>query len=75
MNKKIPCLLLAFFFIVPSFAAAQNVNTVKLDSLFNSLDKNNKAMLSMRVSKNGKELYSRSIGYATIKGSKKIKAT
>jgi CubicO group peptidase (beta-lactamase class C family) len=28
----------------------------------------------VRISKNGKELYSRSIGYAAIKGSKKIKA-
>ncbi len=75
MTKKLTLFLLTYCFAFPPFAAAQKVNTSKLDSLFNSLDKKNKAMLSVRISRNGKELYSRSIGYATINGSKKIKAS
>ena len=42
---------------------AQEVNSAKLDSLFNILDTNKKAMGSLAISKNGKLLYTKSIGF------------
>ena len=45
----------------------------KLDNYFNTLEENNKFMGSVAVSKNGKVIYSKSIGYADITG--KIKAS
>ena len=59
--KKIAIILVATFFIGNSFA--QQVNTEKLDSLFNILNTNKKAMGSLAISKNGKLLYAKSIGF------------
>ncbi len=51
---------------------SQSVNTAKLDSLFNSLEQNNKAMGSVAISKNGKIVYSKAIGYSLINGNNKV---
>jgi D-alanyl-D-alanine carboxypeptidase len=47
-------------------AVAQNLNTSRLDSLFNILGEKNKAMGSLALSKNGKTIYRKSIGYSLI---------
>lgn len=59
-----------------SFAPAfsQDINTVKLDSLFDILAKNNKAMGSIAISKNGKMIYSKSIGNSFISPAKNMAA-
>ncbi|RQO77903.1 peptidase [Pedobacter sp. KBW01] len=46
---------------------AQQINTAKLDSFFNALGVNQKAMGSFAVSKNGKLVYQRSLGFRTVK--------
>jgi len=53
-------------FAVPALGMVfpQNINTSKLDSLFNILSEKNKAMGSLTISKNGKMLYNKTIGYS-----------
>lgn len=73
MNKINTSLLLVFLFI--GNLSAQDINTAKLDSFFNTLNLNNKGMGSFAVSKGGKVVYQKSIGYSLIEGDKKIAAT
>jgi D-alanyl-D-alanine carboxypeptidase len=58
-----------------SAALAQTLNTAKLDSLFNTLAENNRAMGSVAISKNGVILYTKAIGYSYINDGKKVPAT
>jgi D-alanyl-D-alanine carboxypeptidase len=66
-----------FFFLLCSFGIlhSQNLNKPKLDSLFNVLSEKNKAMGSVALSKNGKIIYSRAIGYSLISDKEKAFAT
>jgi CubicO group peptidase (beta-lactamase class C family) len=68
--------LKSFFFIVLILiscgAFSQNLDTKKLDDLFNSLEKRNEAMGCITISKNGKILYNKAIGYWSIIGDEKI---
>ncbi|WP_422858312.1 serine hydrolase domain-containing protein [Flagellimonas sp. S174] len=50
-----------------------NFDKVKLDEYFNTLDENNKFMGSVAISKNGKIIYTKTIGFADI--DKKLKAS
>lgn len=54
------------------FATAQNFNREKLDAFFDVIEQNQKAMGSFSISKQGKVIYSKSIGYLDLK--KKIEA-
>src|SRR5690606_23391820 len=72
MNKLI--ILFAFAWFLSTLTKAQEVNTEKLDSLFTILEDNNKTMGSAVVSKEGKTIYSNSIGYAYFKDSIKNSA-
>lgn len=54
---------------------AQEINTAKLDSFFNAIGANNKGMGSFAISKNGKVVYQRSLGYRLIEGDQKTTAT
>lgn len=63
-----------FAFAFPFIVAAQSVNTGKLDSLFDSLNSNNKAMGSIAISANGKLVYQKAIGYRAINGDTKTPA-
>ncbi|QEC53823.1 D-alanyl-D-alanine carboxypeptidase [Anseongella ginsenosidimutans] len=54
--------------------AAQDLNTSKLDELLTYLEDRNEAMGSLAISKNGKLLYARSIGYRSVNNDKKIPA-
>lgn len=59
-----------FAFIITS-GFSQNLNTKRLDSLFQVLEKNNKYMGSIAISENEKLIYSNSIGYDDVAASKK----
>ena len=69
MKKNI---IVAFFLALAQGLYAQVVNKAKLDQFFDRLDEKNKAMGSLVMAKDGKVVYSRSIGYSQIKGAEKI---
>lgn len=71
MNKVL--LISLLFLSISTVGFSQNFDKVKLDNYFKALEKNNKFMGSVAVSKNGKLIYSKSIGYADLEN--KIKAT
>jgi D-alanyl-D-alanine carboxypeptidase len=50
---------------------SQNINKLKLDSLFNILAEKNKAMGSVAISKNGRIIYNKAIGCSYISDSEK----
>lgn len=54
------------FILWATIGFSQSVNTKKLDSLFNSLDTNNKAMGSIAIAKNGIIVYKHVFGYADL---------
>lgn len=60
-------------FAVPVILSAQNLNTTKLDSLFELLDTHQKFMGSVHFSKDGQTRYHKTIGYSDV--AKKQKAT
>ncbi|MGX9984791.1 serine hydrolase domain-containing protein [Soonwooa purpurea] len=65
--------LITFVSIVVSTTAfSQSFNSEKLNQYFNNLEANEKFMGSVAVSKNGKLLYTKSIGFADV--SSKLKA-
>lgn len=53
------------------FGFAQNFDKTKLDSYFNALERNNKFMGSVAVSKDGEIIYRKSIGFASIESNAK----
>jgi CubicO group peptidase (beta-lactamase class C family) len=55
-----------YFFSIP-FYNAQEFNTKKLDSFFFALSKHHKFMGSVGISKNGKTIYHKQIGFLDIK--------
>ena len=57
-------LILLLFVLAVLTTHAQQINTVKLDSLFTSLAKNEEAMGSIAIAKNGKVVYQKAMGYA-----------
>jgi D-alanyl-D-alanine carboxypeptidase len=61
--------------LVIKVSISQNLNTLKIDSLFAILAENNQAMGSVAISKNGVEVYSKAIGYSLIDGDKRLAAT
>tara|TARA_B100001250_G_scaffold413086_1_gene446077 strand:+ start:68 stop:1372 length:1305 start_codon:yes stop_codon:yes gene_type:complete len=65
--------IVLLFLIFCQIAFAQTFDKTKLDNYFNALEDNNKFMGSVAISKNGKIIYLKSIGYADIGNS--IKAT
>lgn len=50
---------------------AQSLDKGKLDQLFDRLSEKNKAMGTLVINKEGKELYGRSIGYGSVNGNEK----
>ncbi|PID59776.1 MAG: peptidase [Ignavibacteriae bacterium] len=69
--KKIKFLIIACGLLVET-VFAQDFDKSKLDNYFEVLEKNNKFMGSIAVSRNGKLLYTKSVGYSDIE--KKAKA-
>jgi D-alanyl-D-alanine carboxypeptidase len=74
MNTKTKFLVIVLTSILfASNGFAQKLNTSKIDSLFDALSNNNKAMGSIAISKNGKMLYAKAIGFSSI--AEKVKST
>lgn len=71
MKKIILCF---FQIIIAGSLWAQQFNSEKIDSLLTLLEKNNKGMGSLAISKNGKLLYSRAIGYINMDGGFKLQS-
>ena len=69
MNKVLLTSLL--FLSISTVGFSQNFDKVKLDNYFKALEKNNKFMGSVAVSKNGELIYTKSIGYADIENNLK----
>ncbi len=64
--------LMSFGILASSFA--QGINKAKMDSLFDVLNSNNKAMGSLVLSQKGKIIYKKSIGFSVINDKEKIAA-
>jgi D-alanyl-D-alanine carboxypeptidase len=69
------CTLILLLSLSFSSVIPQNINKQKLDSLFAILAEKNKAMGSLAISKNGKILYTKVIGYSFISETDKKAAT
>ena len=72
---KLKTIIFATLVLISSLSFSQNFKKSKLDDFFNSLEKRNEAMGSIAISKNGKLIYSKAIGYKTIEGENRINAT
>jgi CubicO group peptidase (beta-lactamase class C family) len=71
MKKQLLVLALAGLSSFPGIS--QDLNTNKLNAFFDSLELNQQVMGNFAVAKNGKIVYSRSIGYSVITGDDKVK--
>lgn len=71
MIKKIITTITLIFIGGVSFC--QTLNTTKLDSLFQTIDTNNKFMGSVSIFQKGKEVYKRNVGFSIISEKEKIK--
>jgi CubicO group peptidase (beta-lactamase class C family) len=69
MKKNLLTILCGLLFY--SFSFSQLPDKAKLDEYFNVLEKNNKFMGSVAVSKNGTILYQRSVGFSDVEGNSK----
>jgi CubicO group peptidase (beta-lactamase class C family) len=67
--KKI--LIISIITLIATTCFSQTLNKQRLDSLFQVLEKKEKFMGSIAISKNGKLLYSNAVGYSDIENSKK----
>ncbi|MDR6300578.1 serine hydrolase domain-containing protein [Mesonia maritima] len=67
--KKLLFALFVLLQVNPLFS--QNFNKEKMDSLFQAIAEKDKAMLSISLAENGKEIYSKSIGYASLENHQK----
>jgi D-alanyl-D-alanine carboxypeptidase len=75
MKTKATFLLLVTLILFALDSFGQKLNAPKLDSLLEALSNNNKAMGSVAISKNGKLLYTKSIGFSAVFDKMKIPAT
>jgi D-alanyl-D-alanine carboxypeptidase len=66
--KKFTAFLL--FALLGTATFAQNFNSAKLDSFFNSLAANNKYMGNIAIAQNGKTIYAKAIGKADVETNK-----
>ncbi|MDY0903305.1 serine hydrolase domain-containing protein [Pedobacter sp. CFBP9032] len=73
--KKIAPIVVFLLSIIFNDTQAQLLNTVKLDSFFKAVSSNSQVMGSVLITKEGKSIYQKTIGYSQIDGEKKIPAT
>lgn len=62
---------LSMFLFINWTISAQDFNRAKLDSLFETIDRNDKGMGSISIFRNGEEIYSNTIGFADVNSRKK----
>lgn len=65
---------LLLLFLLPSFAFSQKVDFVKLDSLITRVDRFDKMMGALTISKNGKIIYSKAWGYRAFSEQERLKS-
>ncbi|MEO5648032.1 MAG: serine hydrolase domain-containing protein [Chitinophagaceae bacterium] len=68
-------LILSYFISLTPVSLGQDFITTKLDSLFDYIERRNKAMGSIVISKEGRSIYSRAIGYSNLSNKNPIRAT
>ncbi len=68
MKKSIYIIFLCLFASLG--AICQDIDKNKLDSYFDTIEKNNKFMGSVAISKNGKLIYTKSVGYRDVEAQK-----
>jgi CubicO group peptidase (beta-lactamase class C family) len=73
--KKLFVIIIMFTGLISGSIYSQKFNKPKLDSLFDILAQKNKAMGSLTLSKDGKVVYSRAIGYSFISDAEKNPAS
>ncbi len=71
MKTKLFVSFILFSLLFSNSSYSQNQNFAKLDSLFQTLEENNKFMGSIALSQNGQLIYSKSVGYADAESSLK----
>lgn len=71
---KINLSIIAVLYLAITSLFAQNFNIQKIDSLYDALEKKNKAMGTLAIAKNGQIIYKRSIGFSFIDEKEKISA-
>lgn len=64
--------LLLFLTAAVSASFGQSLNKQKLDSLFSTLERHNKAMGSFTISSNGVVVYQKQVGYLSVNGNDKL---
>ena len=64
MNRKVFTLILLSF--LAQIGISQDFDGNKLDSYFDALEKNNKFMGSVGLSKNGQIIYTKQVGYLDV---------
>ncbi|WP_299532611.1 serine hydrolase [Ulvibacterium sp.] len=69
MSKNVFTFLVASF--ITLYAVSQRIDSAKLDSLFNTLEANDRYMGSLALSHEGRTIYAKAIGYRDIKNSLK----
>lgn len=74
MQMKRSIFILSFFLCFIVSINAQQLNTPKLDSLFQALEDNNRLMGSIALSHKGSIIYSKAIGFADTETGKKASA-
>ena len=74
MNRFVKIFFILLFFFIGKMVFAQQINTAKLDSLFNILSSKNLMMGRVAISKGGKIVYKKSFGYRYIDSVKKLPA-
>ncbi|MEJ2881936.1 serine hydrolase domain-containing protein [Pedobacter sp. GR22-6] len=74
-TKNIAPILIFLLSIIFCNTQAQQFNKLKLDSFFQALATNNQVMGSILITKEGKSVYEKIIGYSQVEGDKKIPAT
>jgi D-alanyl-D-alanine carboxypeptidase len=75
MTRKLTLLSIIVLLFFAKISPAQTFNKAKMDSLFDALEINNKAMLSIAITQKGVPLYSRAIGYSWYNSTVKTHAT
>ncbi|WP_118950868.1 serine hydrolase domain-containing protein [Taibaiella helva] len=70
-----PIIAIAATLLLHSLSYAQSFNQAKMDSLFSALESKDKAMGSICIRQNGKEIYRRSMGYSFADLQKKAGAS
>ena len=67
MNKSLAIVLVFLFTLLTTISNAQDASVInKLDDYFHQIEKNNKAMGGILITKDGKQVYEKYIGFSSV---------